>query len=56
MAWIRQDRCQACGLCLSHCPREAIVRKDDLIAIDRNRCAGCLVCTEYCPTDAIRPQ
>lgn len=60
---LKQDstlQCNACGLCIAHCPTNAL----DLSATDTGvvvdfrldvlRCVTCGLCQEVCPVDAIR--
>lgn len=60
---LKQDgalQCNACGLCIAHCPTNAL----DLSAtetgqvvdfkLDVLRCVTCGLCQEVCPVDAIR--
>lgn len=52
-ATIDQKRCIGCGLCMSPCTFEAIVKKDEQYIIDQVRCEGCGLCVDICPADAI---
>lgn len=60
---LKQDgalQCNACGLCIAHCPTNAL----DLSATDSGqvvdfkldvlRCVTCSLCQDVCPVDAIR--
>ena len=49
---IDQDACNKCGECLKvGCP--AIIKKNDVIMIDRGMCFGCGICRQVCTFDAI---
>jgi electron transport complex protein RnfB len=47
------DRCTACGVCLSTCPEGALRRAPRRPAVEATRCTGCLACIEVCPAGAI---
>ena len=47
------DRCTACGLCLSTCPENALRPAPRRPALVATRCTSCLACIEICPVDAI---
>lgn len=51
-AYIDQDRCIGCGLCMKNCRFDAIKFKD-IYEVDYFDCEGCGVCEEICPVDAI---
>jgi dihydroorotate dehydrogenase/NAD-dependent dihydropyrimidine dehydrogenase PreA subunit len=44
--------CNACGICATSCPWDAI-NVGDVAVIDRKKCFGCGLCTTLCPTKAI---
>ena len=46
-------RCEACGLCVQHCPPEAMRISGGRLLIDYQRCIGCFCCQELCPKNAI---
>lgn len=48
-----QDLCTACGLCVEHCPVDAIAIKDDLPVADAEACITCFCCQEICPEKAM---
>ncbi len=56
---VDSDACVTCGICVEHCPFNALELKDEL-SVNRVRCTGCGVCTQYCPQEALslttRPQ
>ena len=47
--------CNHCGLCVEHCPHDAIFRDEDtsVVLIDSNRCVGCGFCLTVCPNHMI---
>ena len=49
---INQAECKKCGACLKiGCP--AIIKKGDVIMIDKGMCYGCGICRQVCPFEAI---
>ena len=52
-----EDRCKACELCISACPKGIIVMSDRLnrqgyhpaTVIDQSRCTSCALCARMCP-------
>lgn len=50
---IKTSACQACGICMSHCPPSAISQKGERMIIDRSKCISCFCCQELCPHNAI---
>lgn len=52
-ALVIDDRCTACGQCLSTCPEHALSRAPFRPAINVSACTFCSACIEICPTDAI---
>ncbi len=54
IAWIREDECIGCKLCIKSCPVDCIVgagkRMHTVIA---DECTGCKLCIPVCPTDCI---
>ncbi len=45
--------CQVCGICVSHCPPQAISRIDGGMVIDRRKCISCFCCHELCEHQAV---
>ena len=51
---VNQDKCRKCLACLKiGCP--AIVKKGDVIMIDKGMCFGCGICRQVCSFGAIEP-
>lgn len=46
--------CMTCGICIRHCPTEAISLVRGHVHIDYKRCIGCFCCQELCPVGAIQ--
>lgn len=46
--------CRSCGICLSHCPPQAITELNGTMVIDRRKCISCFCCHELCTNDAIQ--
>ncbi|PLX84599.1 MAG: (4Fe-4S)-binding protein [Desulfuromonas sp.] len=47
------ERCELCGLCVKHCPPQAMQIDRGHLLIDTRRCIGCFCCQELCPHGAI---
>jgi NADH-quinone oxidoreductase subunit F/NADP-reducing hydrogenase subunit HndC len=51
---IKENLCQGCGICIKHCPVEAIIgERKEVHHIDVEKCIKCGLCIENCPFDAI---
>ena len=50
---ILNDRCIACGACVTNCPAGALTKNNDLVRVNRKRCIGCYCCSEICPERAV---
>ena len=51
---VDEEKCTACGLCISYCPEEAITKgKDNKAEIDYRFCKGCGICANECPAKVI---
>ncbi|UCD85768.1 MAG: DUF362 domain-containing protein [Deltaproteobacteria bacterium] len=51
---IIKESCRACGICVKHCPGEAMQMETGPPQIDRDKCINCYCCQEMCPEGAIR--
>ncbi len=53
-AYVNQDECIACGLCMDYCRFDAIhLQEDGLVKIQEEQCEGCRLCERICPQNAI---
>jgi uncharacterized protein (DUF362 family)/NAD-dependent dihydropyrimidine dehydrogenase PreA subunit len=48
------DLCITCGICIRHCPAEAMSIVRGHVRINYKRCIGCFCCQELCPVGAIQ--
>ena len=46
------EKCTGCGECVSSCPLDSIVIKDDKAVVD-DTCAECGACIDACPAQAL---
>ena len=46
------NKCTGCGECVSACPLDAIVIKDEKAVVD-DSCAECGACIDACPNGAL---
>ena len=49
---VELDKCIGCGECVSSCPLDAIVIKDEKAVVDAS-CAECGACIDACPNKAL---
>lgn len=53
-AIVKKNKCVACGVCVSKCPKDAIsVFKGITAVVDTEKCIGCNLCQKACPANAI---
>ena len=59
-AFVDEERCKECGLCITACPKNCISFSNKLnskgfhpIQIDHSLCIGCGFCVDMCPDTAI---
>lgn len=55
MAYVINDSCTACGVCMDECPTGAI-SEGDIYVIDGDLCIDCAMCNDVCPVDAPQPE
>ena len=52
IAFVHEDLCDGCGLCIEHCPLEAL-RPGQIVTVNEAVCRGCGSCIASCPKDAL---
>jgi len=52
VAYIIQDRCNACGECIETCPVAAIEKSPNGVIVNPISCVGCGICVQICPLGA----
>ncbi|MDH4163084.1 MAG: DUF362 domain-containing protein [Nitrospirota bacterium] len=50
---VDQQHCVRCGICVNHCPRQAIHYGKSGLVFDYRNCIRCYCCQEFCPQGAI---
>jgi len=55
LAWVNDETCSGCAICLGICPFKAIsdVAEETAISINPALCRGCGICAAACPSGAI---
>jgi uncharacterized protein len=48
------NNCTRCGICVQHCPADAITLDDVKAHIDHDKCIGCAECVAMCRFDAVK--
>lgn len=52
-AAIDEENCTACGICVDHCPFDALALGGTVATVNSDRCMGCGVCESQCAFEAI---
>jgi uncharacterized protein (DUF362 family)/ferredoxin-like protein FixX len=47
------NKCTACGQCVTTCPKTAITIRNQKATVDYSKCIRCYCCAEICPDEAI---
>jgi len=50
---VNNEKCIACGICISKCPVEAIKMVNKKAVVNKDICIGCGVCKRHCSVEAI---
>lgn len=54
LAWIDEQWCIGCTLCISACPTDAIIGSNKhMHSVIEENCTGCELCLPVCPVDCI---
>lgn len=48
-----EQKCLACGGCVSVCPQDALTLTNMKIACDPKKCNSCTICIRFCPVGAL---
>lgn len=51
---VMDETCCACGICVEHCPVNAMQMGENYPKADRDKCISCYCCQEMCPEGAIK--
>jgi heterodisulfide reductase subunit A len=52
IAFVHEDLCDGCGICVEHCPLGAIT-PSQIVTVNEAVCRGCGSCIASCPKDAL---
>ena len=53
IAFVHEESCDGCGLCVEQCPSKAISLSGNAAKINEALCKGCGSCIAFCPKDAL---
>jgi len=53
VAYIIQEKCDRCEICIKVCPVAAVEKSPEAITINPISCVGCGICVPKCPREAI---
>ena len=56
MAYVINENCINCGVCISECPVDAIVEEGGVHKVVEESCIDCGACAPACPVDALQPK
>jgi len=51
---VNPDLCRDCGVCLEHCPADALEEKNGHVEIIQEKCIGCGECLAVCSVGAVK--
>ncbi len=51
---LNQEKCLACGGCVSLCPKDALEIKNGELTINHDKCVKCGTCVKFCPVKALK--
>jgi electron transport complex protein RnfB len=55
IAYIEENNCIGCTICIDVCPFDAIIGAQNFShRVNFNECPGCKICITKCPTDCIK--
>jgi len=52
IAFVHEDLCDGCGICVEHCPVGALL-PSQIVSVNEAVCSGCGSCIASCPTGAL---
>jgi len=52
-ALVNNNKCLACGGCISICPKDAITMITSKAIVNKKECISCEICINACPIGAI---
>ena len=52
IAFVHEDLCDGCGICVEHCPLGALI-PSQIVSVNEAVCRGCGSCIASCPKDAL---
>jgi len=53
LAFVHEELCDGCQLCIKHCPTNAIKISSGVAKVNEVMCLGCGSCIAFCPRDAL---
>lgn len=55
-ALVDNEKCLACGGCISVCPQDAIATCSSRVVVSKEKCIDCGICIQTCPIGAIKSE